>query len=360
MKTNKINIFYDTCIFEIQNIGGISIVFGELINRIKNINHIKVSFIGSNNLFNNLIFPNIKDGIPFIKELKLPKAILPFTPLLIKLPKWSIYHSTYNRYSFQKNITKIITIHDLGYEKHIMQSGIRRIVHLFFKKIAIKNANAIICVSKNTFNDLKNHYGDLLTNKIVRVIYNGVDPIFFTSQENSIPKSKNLLFVGGRHPYKNFKNVVLATKELKDINLIIAGGGNLSKGDISFLEKHIPGRYSFKKNLSTAEMASLYKTSLCLVYPSSYEGFGLPLLEAMAAGCPVVACKNSCIEEIAGDAAVLIKDSQVINIIEGVQRLSNESFNQELITKGKLQAKNFTWEKTVYETLELYKSIEIK
>lgn len=360
MKTNKISVFYDTCIFEIQSIGGISIVFGELINRLKKVKNVKVTFIGADNYIDNLIYPQIKNGIPFIRELKPPKAILPFTPLLIRLPRWSIYHSTYNRYSFQKNITKIITIHDLGYEKQIMQSGIRKIVHLFFKKLAIKNANVIICVSENTFNDLIDHYGDLLKDKIVKVIYNGVNSIFFNQRKNSISKSKSLLFIGGRQAYKNFKNVVLATKELKDRELIIAGGGNLSKGDILFLERHISGSYSFKKNLSTIEMANLYQTSFCLVYPSSYEGFGLPLLEAMAAGCPVIACKNSCIEEIAGDAALLINDSQVSNIVAGVQKLSNEKFSQKLIAKGKLHATNFTWEKTVKETLELYKSIEIK
>lgn len=357
---NKLNIFYDTCIFKLQSIGGISIVFGELINRIKKIKSHEIYFIGKDDVTNNLIFPQITEDIRFFKEPKLPTAILPFIPLLIKLPKWSIYHSTYYRYSFQKNIFKIITIHDLGYEKRIMRSGIKRKVHLFFKKIAIKNANAIICVSKNTLYDLKDYYGDILYDKTVKVIYNGVDPIFFESKNVTFSKSKNLLFVGGRHKYKNFKDVVLATAVLKDYNLVIAGGGILNKADLLLLDTHIPGRYSVKKNLSTQQLAELYQTSFCLIYPSSYEGFGLPLLEAMASECPVIACNNSCISEISGDAALLINDSTLENIVNSVRKLSNSELRSDLIKKGKANAANFKWDTTIKETLKLYNYIKDK
>lgn len=355
MKKNSISVFYDTCIFKLQRIGGISIVFGELIKKIKINPEVELSFVGSDNINNNLIFPNIKEGIPFLKEINICKALLPFSPLMVKLPKGAIFHSTYNRYSFQKNIVRVITIHDLGYEKNIMRTGFKRKVHLFFKKIAIKNADVVICVSKNTEKDLYSFYGDILKNKVVEVVYNGIDQFFFQNKKDNKPITNSILYVGGRQAYKNFKEVVLAVKKLNGFNLIVAGGGELGEQDSKFLEQHIPNQYTFYKDLTTAQLVDLYKMSFCLVYPSSYEGFGLPMLEAMAVGCPVIACDNSCIKEVTGGAALLINDHSTENIVNAIYEMENFKIRENLIAEGKIQANKFTWEKTIEDTLNLYK-----
>jgi len=355
---NKIKIYFDNTIFRAQKIGGISIVFCELIKLLKLNGALDLHMLLNGENADNLVFESISNDLNIHKEFQLPKVLLPFFPVLRILPKGVIFHTTYTRYSFQKDIKKIITIHDLGYEHGIMRKGLKRAVHLFFKKIAIKNADGIICVSKNTYDDLYHFYDNILQNKIVEVIYNGLSKEYFNFTNNDLSdKSHSILYVGGRQAYKNFEKTVMAVSELKDFNLIIAGGGPMSDQHRKLLDRHLNLRYTIECNLSTEQLKEIYSKSYCLVYPSSYEGFGLPLIEAMASGCPVIACDNSCIYEITGDAAILISKPEIVEIKEAVISLKNESVRRELIEKGRVNAAKFSWENTVRDTMKFYQNI---
>jgi glycosyltransferase involved in cell wall biosynthesis len=358
-KSTKLKVYYDNCIFTLQEIGGISIVFGEIIKRLLKDKSLSLEVILNGNDYSNIIFNDFISEVNTSTEIKINKKILPFFPLMKVLPSGSIYHSTYNRYSFQSNIKRIITIHDLGYEKGIMRAGIKRWVHLVFKKIAIRRANAIICVSQNTRDDLEHYYSGILHDKLIKVIYNGLSEEYF-SAVNTADFNKNvkyILYVGSRHAYKNFDKVVVAVSEMKGFELFICGGGQLNTEEINLLNKYVDGRYSSHINITNDELKNLYANAFCLVYPSSYEGFGLPVLEAMACGCPVIACDNSSIPEIAGNAAVLIPEAKVSAIKEAVANLLNDTLRLSLIELGKINAGKFSWGTTAAETSLLYKQI---
>ena len=356
--TSKIRVYYDNTIFVLQRIGGISIVFQQIISRMKLSKLCSVQFITNGAARGNLLYSNLASGCVQLKETGINKNILPFSPLVKILKANSIYHTTYNRYSFQSNIKKVITIHDLGYEKGIMRAGIKKHIHLLFKKIAIKNADAIICVSKNTRDDLEYFYAAYLGNKLVKVIYNGVDEDFLAQsevltayEEESI---KEIIYVGSRSGYKNFDKLIFALENLNGYTLSICGGAALTQAEKELLERVIPGKYNAKPDLTTQQLLTCYLNAFCLIYPSSYEGFGLPILEAMACGCPVIACSNSSIPEISGGAAELVDEVNAETIKNALIRLNNDKYREKLTKHGRVNAQNYSWERAFLETEKLY------
>lgn len=352
---HKSTIVYDDIIFRLQLNGGISKVFVNLFK-----------YSSTNECFKLILLKSGKSTLTernifnFISEIKLPAFILQFLPLLVKIPTKSIYHSTYLRYTFQKNIVNVITIHDCGYEHGIMQSGIKKWVHLFFKKLAIKKCNAIICVSYNTRNDLLKFYPELIYKKPIRVIYNGIDEIYFKecNQEDRVIDKKYILYVGNRSSYKNFISVVNAFKYLVDYSFVFVGVGELSNEHKVLLDRYIKNNYIYLQNLEERKLISVYSNAFCLVYPSSYEGFGLPIIEAMACGCPVIACNNSSIPEIASNAAVIIDKPDAFVISKAIKLLENKQFRNDLIAKGKIRSQSFSWKNTTLNTLEFYKHLK--
>lgn len=350
MHTN-LNVVYDDIIFRLQKTGGISKVFKNLFYFISRTEGLKVSILASHK---SLVFKSI--SLNCLNEIAIPATIQQFLPILKKIPERSIYHSTYLRYSVQKNIIKVLTIHDCGYENGIMQKGIKRIIHLFFKRLVLTKADAIICVSENTKNDLLRFYPSLLKNKPISVIYNGVDDIYFSTSNitNKTNKIKYVLYVGSRVPYKNFINLIKSFKYLDDYEFHFVGAGPLKMEHKKLLEIYVNGRFKYWQDLPEEDLVNLYKNAFCLVYPSSYEGFGLPIIEAMAAGCPVIACNNSSIPEIAGDAAILIDSPNPKIIANSILKLNDIKFKDSLILKGKYRASQFTWENTALNTIKFY------
>jgi len=356
-----IKLYYDNSIFASQKIGGISIVFGEIIKRIKSYSDLfSISFLINGNSEDNLIFKNFNDEFRLEQEfIKMPKALIPFIPILKKIPSGAIFHSTYTRYSIQKDIIKIITIHDLGYEHKIMRTGIRRFIHLFFKRIAIRNANGIICVSENTKKDLEFFYKDILQKTTIEVIYNGISGDYFQYDQtllNNSPK-KYILFVGTRFTYKNFKFVVEIMQHLNSYTLVIAGGNKVNSKELEYLNKKIKGKFILSQNLNNQELNELYNNAFCLIYPSSYEGFGIPILEAMSAGCPTIALNASSIPEVSGQASILLDKLSIEAFLTEIRKLENREYRDKIIELGITQAKKFSWDICAEQTMNFYKKM---
>ena len=226
------------------------------------------------------------------------------------------------------------------------------------KKSLIEKATKIIAVSKNTKKDIIKIYPHI-DESIIEVIYHG----------NSIQVNENtvvdlpdnyILFVGSRDNYKNFYFLVEAIKDLlisdPTLILICAGGGKFKDEEIKFisdlgLRNKIEQRY-FEEN----ELGIFYKNAKCFVFPSKYEGFGIPVLESMACGCPVVLSECSSFPEVAGDAGIyfdLESKEDLKYKIETV--LNNENFRNSHIVMGLEQVKKFSWETAAMKCLELYK-----
>lgn len=345
-------IVYDNIIYSLQKAGGISLYWSELSSRLKK-NDFDITFYGFEN--KNLFAKNINQK----KESNIVFRILRYLPFLKRIPKNSIFHSSYYRVSNQKDIVNITTVHDFTYEYY--RTGLARFVHVWQKGKAINESDGIICVSKNTKKDLLKFYPNIKENKI-KVIYLGTDDAFKVLN-NTKELQKNftelvdkdyILYVGDRKGYKNFDITVNSLKKLKTKSLVMVGGGELS---IEESNKLINLEFEHYLGLPSEKLNILYNNAFCLVYPSSYEGFGIPVLEAMNAGCAVVSTNCSSIPEVAGDAGLLVDKIEVEEFVKAILKLEAKEFRDELIKKGLLQAKKFSWDKCFEETLEFYKEI---
>ena len=180
-------------------------------------------------------------------------------------------------------------------------------------------------------------------------------------RELGLPE-KFILFVGTREPRKNLGRLVQAYAELPDpvqreFSLVLVGPRGWGESDPA-RGKKLANRVMVLDYLNTQKLALAYNLASALAYPSLYEGFGLPPIEAMACGCPVVVSNVAALPEVCGDAAVYVDPNDTQSIAAGMQRvLSDETLRSDLIERGLRRAKNFTWEKTAGETLKVFDEI---
>jgi mannosyltransferase len=231
--------------------------------------------------------------------------------------------------------------------------------------LAVKHASGIICISKNTKKDLLSFYSDIDSEK-VSVIYLAANDCFYKINEIEISKTifkkmegkKILSFIGNRIKYKNFSLAVEIVKKLpKDYCLMIVGGGEFTEGEKS-MTVSIEDRVFYYKSLSSQELNIVYNISFCYLYLSEYEGFGIPVLEAMQASCPVLCQNVSSIPEVYGEVENIVKDlNNVEECCENVLKLENVEFRNRIIEQGKTNARKFTWDETYRQTLNFYNYI---
>ena len=350
-------ITYDNIIFSLQKAGGISIYWAELIKRLVQKEKEAIFFESENqNIFRKELDIETK------KENNINLQLLRYLPFTKKLPKKSIFHSSYYRVSLQKNIVNITTVHDFTYE--YFRSGLAKCIHVWQKGFAIKKSDGIICVSENTKKDLLKFYPMINESKI-KVIYNGVgdefvkleNPNEYLADRFEVLKNKKyILYIGDRSKYKNFKIAIEVLKKLNDYIFVVIGGQEFSNIELENMKDIKESVFHFR-GISGDKLNVLYNNAFCLLYPSSYEGFGIPIAEAMKAGCPVVSTNASSIPEVAGDAGLLVNEIKVENFVNEIKKLENDDFKNALINKGIEQVKKFSWDKCFNETYSFYREV---
>lgn len=344
-------IYLDDLIFSLQTVGGISVYWFEFLSKI-NQSGFEVTLIKRTD--NKCILSNnLKWGKKIKWEINLPIKISRILPLLNLLPKKSIYHSSYFRVSFQKSVCNIVTLHDLAGELGMIK-GWRRKLKVMLQTVAINKADGIICVSKTTQKSLLDFYPKINPLKTT-VIYHGCSSKFYPLPNKTASNKKQIVFIGGRNDYKNFDTCLDVIALLPSFELLIIGGGNLSQHDLHILDAKIPNRYTYVKEVETEVLNQIYNQVFCLFYPTYYEGFGMPVVEAMKAGCVVISCATKAIVEVAADAAILIenpKDTQAF--VNAILSLNNPAYKNELINKGLLQAQKYNWDNHFKQTFNFY------
>ncbi len=252
----------------------------------------------------------------------------------------------------------VVTVHDMTHELR-PESFPAHDPSAARKKIMVERADRVIAISQQTKDDLVRLYGT--DPDKVDVIHHGnslVLPEEYEQMLLDIPK-KYILFVGQRDGYKNFLRTLEAIKplidECPDLHLICAGGGKFKDNEIAAIKALGIERHVKQMWVTDEELAVLYNRAVCFIYPSEYEGFGLPILEAYECATPVLCAEASCFPEVAGDAAIYFDPTQVDEMTEKIRSMITDASLRELyIEKGRARVKLFSWRRCAEETLACY------
>lgn len=306
------NVIADNIIFSLQRFGGISVVWNELLQRARADKEL------------NLTELDYRQTMPYrrMERYRIPDYMAE-TP--------AVFHSSYFRVLPQAGVHNVTTVHDLTY--HFYRHGLPKAVHLWEEERALRHSEAVICISENTKRDVQRFY-PWLPEEQLHVIYNGVSDEFYPIP--SVEKRGYLLYVGNTAvDYKRY-DVAQEVARRTGLPLVTASG------------------------VTREQLNTMYNEALCLLYPSDYEGFGLPILEAQKAGCPVIAQNASSIPEVIGEKGWMVKHDtpqrMAAEMTDIVKQLQSRS-TQALIAAGMENAKRFSWDTTYEQTKRVYKQL---
>jgi glycosyltransferase involved in cell wall biosynthesis len=364
-------IFFDHQAFTFLNYGGIPRYFAELasgLNRTAD-NQAYISYLFSNNI--HLVESGLK-VIPFFPnrtfkgKLKiLTQANQLYSITKLKQREFDIFHPTYYDPYFLpylKGRPFVVTFLDMIHERFGSQFS-----ELAYdgtiteqKRLLANRAERIIAISESTKRDVVELL-DINPAKI-DVVYLGssLEPKPLQSADNTA-NDPYLLFVGNRSMYKNFMGLLAAIhpvlKKYK-VKILCAGGGQFRQEEKEFIHSLNVDELVEQRPINDQTLPVLYQNALAFVFPSLYEGFGIPVLEAFACNCPCIVSNNSSLPEVAGDAALYIDPAIPESMSQAVENvITDATLRASLIEKGREQLAKFSWQRTVDETLQLYQSV---
>lgn len=378
---NNIKILTDYGFFRWQKMGGISRYHYELIKGLKS----KGYKIDIGVKFNkNYYLEEILGKVLYISKIKSLDIFLnAFNKLyniyLLKKNKYSYFHPSSNSeyyLNYLEETKLIVTIHDMIDEKleSIFLSEVKNKIEYYQKIGKIwdykKNIEArkkniflskkIIAISKNTKKDILELYPEIDPDKI-EVIYHGnsLEKYKLENYSNRKEDKKYILYVGARNfLHKNFENFIYGISRIlleKDMYLICIGGGKFSPEENIMLKKLEINERVFQENVNDDKLIEAYKGAEIFVSPSLYEGFGMPLVEAMYCNCPMAISNTSCYPEIAEEGAIYFNPYNRDEIYEQCKKLiENQELRKRIKINQKERIKFFNWEETVEKTLQVY------
>lgn len=360
-------IAFDYQIFTLQAYGGISRYFHQLGHEFTNRKHeVKIFAPYHCNQLIDLLGPSMVVGRrvsqgDFSKAKAL--AIMLLNQMLAKraINRWSpsLVHETYFAYrrSAPSKFPVVVTVYDMIHEKFPEYFG-KLDPTSFLKKLAINRADQIICISESTKKDLLELFP--WVEKKVSVIHLGFSAFSSKKVEPGTHKSY-LLYVGSRNGHKNFRGLLAAYVSSKEIHsafdLVAFGGGRFSAEETELIEEAGLGNRVKQVTGSDDLLASFYKNAAAFIYPSFYEGFGLPPLEAMAQQCPVVSSNTSSMPEVVGDAGELFDPYSVTEMRSAIERVIFSPTKRDwLVERGKARLAEFSWVKCAAQTEQVYRT----
>jgi len=375
MGKRKPVILFDDQIFKLQQYGGISRYFSQLIkglNQSNNYDALPSSYFSNNKHLGatklhkfSLLYRIGKFRwkgrlINYISKKKLEGL-----KKTIKAGKFDIFHPTYYKSDFlnylPENIPFVLTVHDMIHELYF--DPYFKIVNEETKQksILIPKASHIITISESTKKDILTLFPEIDPAKI-SVIYHGFSFPKSNLKKSSTIKSSYILYVGKRQYYKNFVWMLESLSDFlkeQDFLLICAGGGDFTDLENELIIKNnLKFKVLFYDIPNDDFLNELYSNAFCFIFPSLYEGFGLPILEAFSNNCPVILSIASCFPEIAGNAALYFEVDKPLSLTNQLTVLLNDNhLRNDLINMANQRLKKFSWDKMVDQHEKVYRSI---
>lgn len=326
-------------------------------------------------------FANIYNNIPCCKTINKNSKLIgslwrsSMQASQMKKNHINIYHGLSNEITSglkKNNIASVVTIHDLAYITFpTMYKGIDRMIYNHKTKKACKDADIIISISKSTENDIIKYYG--IDAAKIKTVYQPVSPIYYQQLDKNTAAtivdkldlpSEYMLYVGSINSRKNLLGIVEAINMMKQDNripLVVVGeGGEYKQKVLQYIAaNNMQNQVIFLGRRNLTEIRALYTLARLFVYPSFYEGFGLPVVEAMLCGCPVVSSNTSSLPEAAGPNSLLADPYNTESIFHCIQQaLGNTSLRSEMIEKGFQYAiANFSPKSQAAKIMDIYQSL---
>jgi glycosyltransferase involved in cell wall biosynthesis len=370
-------VIVDGVIYQSQSRGGISRIFNEILLRMCEADDsLHITLLTSGRL--RQVLPQhlhiMHRSIPNIERYLRPKRI--WSPLilsangiiqkaLIGQGLGKIWHSTYYTLPQGWKGRSVVTIHDMVFERFrdfYRSTNADRLRER--KQQCIRSADAVICVSETTRKDVKNFY-DLDSNSVY-VVPNACSDVFRQLEQSAdipilLTDQPFLLYVGIRSPYKNFGMLIRAYSKWhwrKEVALVLVGARPWSDDELQQLAQlQIQNRVQLLQDVDDETLCRLYNRAAAFVFPSLYEGFGIPLLEAMACGCPIVASRIPSTIEVAGECPIYFDPMEEDGLLNALDIALSDGRNRQRIQAGLKKVKSYSWDKTAEQTLKIYRSV---
>ncbi len=364
-----------------KNLDGIGRYSLNLIRALAKIDHENEYIIFRNCIFDETIVnsPNFREVRIGFPALSLRTSF--YLGRLVKKENVDIFHSLFFIAPLWGINNLIVTVHDLmalnfpGFfsGRNFIASKYAYLFHKYMIPRTVSRSKKLIAVSNNTKNDLERSFG--LNSDRVSVIHEAADPSFRKIEDTETLETYRrkeqlpenfILYVGNTKPYKNIRTLLEAFKLLKatldtDCSLVIAGKRDRFYPSTlqTINELDLLPHVKFFDNFTEKELPLLYNLAKLFVFPSYYEGFGLPPLESISCGTPVIASNSTSLPEVLGNSAILVKPNNVNGFAKAIKDvLTDEGLRKQMSQKGITQSNKFSWEKTAKETLNVYKELQ--
>ena len=359
-------ILFDNQMFTLQRFGGVTRYFADLMYNLPQDEFVAdVPMRYCENHYVTETYGNKYDRITFPDNYRIRRQLYilankHISKRAIKNDAYDIFHPTYFHPYFLKSVKKrqkpfVLTVHDMTFERYPQDVLIydRTIPH---KRLLINEADHIIAVSENTKRDIVELIGTDPSK--ITVVHHGYRPIAEPSEQLF---DRYVLYVGERKGYKNFLPWLSAIRPIfnLDPNLkVVCTGNPFSSAELKLFTKWNIRERLVHISANDAQMASLYKHALCFAFPSQYEGFGIPVLEAFANGCPICLSNASSFPEVAGDAALFFNPNDAQSMQDTLKEiLVSSSLRDELRRKGLERSREFSLESMVDNTCNVYRKL---
>jgi len=363
-----ISVLFDHQTFSMQAYGGISRYFANIHDADKQLREVKtdISLLRSKNHYIR-DFPaplnNFLGALLLPSDRKCFKWNKVYSEYRIKKNNYDVLHPTYYDPYFLKHTKKpyVITVHDMIHELYpeFFDPGDK---FVNYKRLCVEQAAHIIAISDSTKEDLQHILG--IKEERISVIHHGYVPS--TGSQHLNPTSATgadyLLFVGDRRGYKNFPRfltaIVPVLRKNPALKLICVGGGPFQSAETELLHRLNVQNRVIQNNVSDEELGGLYANALAFIYPSLYEGFGFPILEAFNNNCPVIASDNKCFREIGQDGVAYfnpLDPHQIAAVVE--ECITNTDLRNKLTDRGRKLLPGFSLDTCIDKTLAVYRKI---